>query len=45
VMQINKGEGVFVKLEGCDVSLATWLVMMRRREWKCLGNDIWKRIK
>ena len=43
VMQLNKGEGFFVKWEGEVTLLATWPVMMMRGEWGYLGNDIWKR--
>ena len=38
-MQLNKGEGVFVKWEGEVTLLATWPVVMKRKEWGCLGND------
>ena len=34
-----KREGVFVKWEGEVTLMATWPIMMGRREWGCLGND------
>ena len=39
VMQLNKREGVFVKLGELGGSLS-WPAMMMRGEWGCLGNDI-----
>ena len=43
-MQINKGEGVFVKLRDMISLLATWpVVVMKRKEWGALEMTIWKR--
>jgi len=38
-MQLNKEEGGICKIGVYASPLATWPIMMRRREWGCLGND------